>query len=504
MSILIKNGHLLTTTLTPNNIQTADMFIEGAKITTVGENIQETRADHIIDAKNMLVIPGLNIAHAHSWAQLLKGTLNGGPLEIWILDNLAPPIGWPFTNRQLYLRTLLGAAEMIRHGVTTVWDDVVLTPDFQDSIFSAYRDSGMRAVVTAAMHDKPLHERTLFLKQALPPQLIVPLKAEKLKSVEEWSEITKEIYNKWHDIDNRLNFAVSFSWPQGCSDELMLMAAEFSQEHNLALITHVLETKAQQVTGQVFYGKSIVRYLSEIGVLIPNLSIAHGIWITDDDIELLAQNQVSVLHNPSSNLTLGSGIMPYRRLKQAGVNIALGVDEGYQSKYNPFEMMRMAALMHKISDPDYRTWPKAAEILDDAIRGGARSELIYPDVGSLAPGNKADVILIELDPLRFLGTNDLVNQLVYCETGYSVHTSIINGKLVMKDRKLLTIDEDSLFEEINSLMPDFWKMIARENNLELAHIVKPFVEDIYHQAKAIPTGLNRWINDEKEWIQAED
>ena len=307
--------------------------------------------------------------------------------------------------------------------------------------FSALiRDSGMRATITAAMHDKPLHERTLFLKQALPAHLIAPLEAERLKTVDEWAAITEEIYMKWHGFDSRLNFAVSFSWPQGCTDNLMLMAAEFAQEHSIPLITHVLETKAQQVTGQVFFGKTIVKYLNDLGILSPRLSIVHGIWITDDDIHLLAKNQVSVLHNPSSNLILGSGIMPYRKLKQAGVNIALGVDEGYQSKWNPFEMMRMAALIHKISDPDYLVWPRAAEILEDAIQGGARSELVDMEVGVIAPGYKADIILIELNPLRYSQTGDFAKQLVYSETGSSVHTSIINGKVVMKDRKLVTIN----------------------------------------------------------------
>ena len=158
----------------------------------------------------MLVMPGFNIAHAHSWAQLFKGALNGGPLEIWILDNLSPPVGWPFTPRQVYLRTLLGAAEMIRYGVTSVWDDVVLASDNQNAIFSAYRDSGMRATITAAMHDKPLHERTLFLKQALPAHLIAPLEAERLKTVDEWAAITEEIYMKWHGFDSRLELCCIF------------------------------------------------------------------------------------------------------------------------------------------------------------------------------------------------------------------------------------------------------------------------------------------------------
>ena len=108
------------------------------KFYAVNEHIEAIDIEHVLDASGMLVMPGFNIAHAHSWAQLFKGALNGGPLEIWILDNLSPPVGWPFTPRQVYLRTLLGAAEMIRYGVTSVWDDVVLASDNQNAIFSAY------------------------------------------------------------------------------------------------------------------------------------------------------------------------------------------------------------------------------------------------------------------------------------------------------------------------------------------------------------------------------
>lgn len=501
MSILIKNGLILTLDEQDHTYDNADILIEGDRILEIGKHIEAQGVERVIDASNKLVMPGLNVAHAHSFAQLFKGVFDGLPLDVWILDTNAPPLGWMASPRQFYLRTALGAAELIRHGATTIWDDLIITPDNQDTIFNAYRDSGMRAVITATMYDRQLPDRTLFLRESLPPNLLEPLLREKLNTPDEWIDISEQIIQKWHGHDGRLNFSISVAWPQGSSDELMLKAADLSRKYHLPFVTHVLETKMQQVTGEVFYGKTVVRHLYDLGVLNPNTSIVHGIWVTDEDIQILADCQVSVLHNPGSNLILGSGLMPLRKLREAGINIALGVDEGIQSKWNPFEMMRTAALMHKVSDPDYRQWSTSSEILSMATRGGARSELLQNEIGCLVKGMKADVILIDLDTIYFTPLNNIKNQLVYCEPGHSVDTSIINGKVVMLNKKILTMDVDQLMEETRLMMPDYWKVHEDRNTLEFPRKVRPFVESIYHRVAQTPTGLNRWIGDEKEWIK---
>ena len=501
MSILIKNGLVLTLNEQDHIHARSDVLIEGDHIIEIGEKIDVQGVDSVIDATNRLVMPGLNVAHAHSFGQLFKGVFDGLPLDVWILDTNAPPLGWMATPRQFYLRTVLGAAELIRYGATTVWDDLILTPDNQDTIFNAYQDIGMRAVVTATMYDKRLPDRTVFLRESLPPELLEPLLSEKLTKPDEWIDLSEQIINKWHGQDGRLNFAVSVAWPQGCSDELMLKAADLAQKYNLPYVTHVLETKMQQVTGEVFYGKTFVRYLYDLGVLNPRTSIVHGIWVTDDDIRILADCQVSVLHNPSSNMILGSGLMPLRKLRDAGVNIAVGVDEGIQTKWNPFEMMRTAALMHKISDPDYQHWPTSGEILSMATKGGARSELLQHEVGALSRGMKADVILLDLDTISFTPLNDVKNQLVYCESGHSVVTSIINGEVVMQDKQILSVDVDQLLEEARLMMPEYWQVHEERNTLEFPNKVRPYVEEIYRRAVHTPTGLNRWIGDEKKWVK---
>lgn len=501
MSILIKNGHILEFDAHSERLYQSDILIDGNFITKIEKNIQVDQVDKVIWADNRLIMPGLNIAHAHSWAQLLKGVVEGGPLEIWILENIAPPKGWSFTPHQIYLRTILGAIEMIQCGATAVWDDLLLTTDLQDHIFNAYKDSGMRATITAAMYDKRHPERTLLLDKTLPPNLLDALSHEKIIPPDDWMEISEKIISKWHQYDDRLNLAISVNWVQGSSDELMVRAAALSEKYHLPFVTHALETKIQQVTGQEYYGKTIIRRIHDLGVLTPRSSIVHGVWVTDEDIALLAGAQAGVLHNPSSNLILGSGIMPYRKYADAGVNIALGVDEGYQSQWNPFEMMRIAGLMHKITDPDSRNWPTSKEILMNATYGGARSELIHHEVGKVAVGQKADLILLNMELLKADSLENISAYLVYCESGNSVETSIINGKLVMEDRKILTIDVDAVISEINSIMPGYFKEQKEYGTLALSNEIRPYMEKIYQKVFETPTGLNRWVGDEREWIQ---
>ena len=193
MSILIKNGMVLTLDEQDHIHARSDVLIEGDRIIEIGEKIDVQGVDHVIDATNRLVMPGLNIAHAHSFGQLFKGVFDGLPLDVWILDTNAPPLGWMATPRQFYLRTVLGAAELIRYGATTVWDDTILTPDNQDTIFNSYRDIGIRAVVTATMYDKRLADRTVFLRESLPPELHEPLLREKLTTPDEWIDLSEGI-----------------------------------------------------------------------------------------------------------------------------------------------------------------------------------------------------------------------------------------------------------------------------------------------------------------------
>ncbi len=503
MSILIEKGYVLTLDGQDRFYERGDVLIQGDRISQVGENIEISGTERVIDASHKLVMPGLNIAHAHSNENLSKGAFDHLPLELWMLY-VYPPLDWSMSNRLIYLRTILGAAEMIRSGATTVQDHVQAwlrpEPEHLDTVFEAYRDIGMRANVATSMADKPYQAKIPSISQILPQELLDALSTAGNCKADEFIELCEYVVEKWHGYDGRLNYVLAPSGPQHWTDDFLMKLDDLSRTYNLPIHTHVLETKTQRVMGEVLYGNSIVRHLYDLGVLSPRMTLVDCIWITDEDIRLMGDSQVSVVHNPASSLKLGSGLMPLRKLLDIGCNVALGVD-GMSSNdsQGAFEMMKMTASLHKIAHPDHQRWPTSDEILSMATRGGARSELIHHEVGALAPGMKADVILLRLNTVYFTPFNDAKNQLTYCETGGSVDTSIINGKVVMEGRKILTVDVDALLEELRFLMPRFW------GNLEKARAwsekLRPYLEDVYWRAVRTPIGLNRWSGDERDWLE---
>ena len=188
----------------------------------------------------------------------------------------------------------------------------------------------------------------------------------------------------------------------------------------------------------------------------------HAIWVDEADIELMARAGCVVAHNPACNLKLGSGVMPFRLLREAGVPICLGSDEASgDDTANLWLVAKQAGLIHKLADPDWRRWPTAGEILDCLIRGGARSLRLQDRIGRVAPALEADLVLLDLDTLASTPLNDLRRQLVFCETGTSVAMTLAQGRIVAEHGRVLTIDEVALRAEVRAIMPEYNAALAR-------------------------------------------
>ena len=206
---------------------------------------------------------------------------------------------------------------------------------------------------------------------------------------------------------------------------------ELSREFDLPYNMHILETRLQRVLGQERYDGSLVQYVNRMGVLDERSLVIHSIWVDEADLELMADSGCSVAHNPVSNLKIGSGVMPWRRIVDHGINMCLGTDESdVDDGINMWTTVKVAGLIHNIADPDYRHWPTATEILRAATQGGARA-MQLDHLGQIAPGSPADVILVDLDALPFMPLNDLRRQFVYCEPGAAVRTTVVAGRVVM-------------------------------------------------------------------------
>lgn len=492
MNLLLKNGLVLKGE--EFEVENSDVLIKDGYIDKVQKNITNFQGK-ILDVSNKIVMPGLVNAHAHSDENFLKGKLDNLPLELWMLYSYPVLEYGPFSKKFIYLRTMLGALEMIKNGVTHVQDDVSGYPkptlDSIDSVISAYNDLGLRASITANLNDKPWHEILPYISQELPGSIKGNLEAE--YSVDTAKEFCEKIIDKWHEPDGKIHFVLAPSGPQRCSDEFLLMMYELSERENLPVHTHVLETKIQAVTGHEFYGKSIIKHLNDLNILNEKTTIIHSVWVDDEDIKIMGDAGVSVAHNPISNLKLGSGIMPLRIMLEAGVNVALGSD-GMSSNdtQNIFEVMKFTGLLHKISNPDYKKWPSSSEVLKMATKGGAISTLTSKELGTIEEGKKADIIVLDNKSLAFTPQNDIKKHLVYCEDGRSVETSIIDGEIVMKNNELLNVDEEYLLAEIKDLFSSF-KKDYEKHTVKANEKLFTYVDDVYWKCVGQNVGINRWV-----------
>ncbi len=266
-----------------------------------------------------------------------------------------------------------------------------------------------------------------------------------------------------------------------------------SKTHDLPFVVHILETKLQRVLGEDKFGKSLVRYVHDLGLLDERMQIVHAIWVDEQDMALITASGATVAHNPVCNLKLGSGIMPFQRLKAHGIPICLGTDEAVaDDSHNLWGAIKMAGLIHKITDPEYQNWPSAATILDCAFTGGARALRQSGQIGQLAVGAQADIILLDLDSLAFTPLNDLDRQLVYCENGSSVRLTMVAGEVVMQDGRLLLVDEAAIKAEARAMMRDYAEAFALAD--AAARELDPFYRAMYLKAAARDVGMNRWAN----------
>lgn len=494
---LIRHARVVNATGGDFQTREADILVRGRMIEAVAPGLAAPDGAAVIDGRGMLAMPGLINAHVHSPGNLMRGMLDCLPLEIFMLYEVPPLSRDVPVKRVNYLRTLLGAIEMLKLGITSVMDDAFHVPvaaaDGIDGIAEAYRDSGMRARMAIDQPNVVEYEKLPFLRELLPERHRRAMEEAPRQSGAELIELYRHLIGTWNGVDHgRIGAAISCSAPQRVTVEYFRDLSALSAQHDLPFNVHILESKLQRVLGAEKYGKSLVRYVADLGLLDERMVVMHAIWVDDDDIALLARARATVAHNPICNLRLGSGVMPFRKLRDAGVTIALGTDEAtVDDTHNLWGAMKLAGMVHTLSDPDYATWPNAPEVLDAVLSGGARALRIEGKVGAIAPGYEADLILVDLDTLAFTPLNDLSRQLVYCENGSSVRLTMVAGKVVMRDGRVLTVDEDAIKREIRALMPDWRAQMA--DALAAARELEPHYRAMYLRAARAPVGMNRWV-----------
>ena len=449
-----------------------------------------------IDATGHLLMPGLVNGHFHSSANHLKGSLESLPLEIFMLFE-TPADGMRDDPRAAYVFTLLGAVEMLKSGVTSVLDDAFFVPapapSAIDAIMQAYADSGIRASMALDQPNVPEIDKLPFLGESLPPYLLARARAPAAMDGAGLLECYRHLIERWHGAaDGRLRAAVSCSAPQRVTVDYFRALDALSRSHDLPFFVHVLETKLQRVLGEEKFGGSLVRYVDGLGLLSDRMNVIHAVWVDEHDLDLLAASGAVVANNPISNLRLGSGVMPIRELKDRGIPICLGSDEAItDDSINMWNVAKLTGLVHNLNGGDYERWPKAAEIVQCLIQGGARALRLPKPIGQVAVGHQADLILVDLDTLPFTPLNDLQRQLVYCEGGTSVRMTLVAGRVVYDNGAVIGVDEKALRAEARDIAAR--RAVADASEADGAARWLPYYRDMYMKAAGRTVGLQRWI-----------
>jgi 5-methylthioadenosine/S-adenosylhomocysteine deaminase len=448
MDLLIRNGLVLESA--HSEPRAADIVIEGVAITAVGDRLPAPAGARVIDASGHLAVPGLINAHTHGRENLLKGLIDNRPLEPWLLQLAA--FSDDRTPEDQYVSVALGAIEMLRHGVSAAYELFthipIVTPEAIAAVLRAYRDVGLRAIVAPSLADIPYHRTIPGFAERLDPLLLSALDGLfPTRDPAELLAIMQQAVREWRIGTERdlVRLGLAPVIPERCSDAFLGACRDLACSHGLPLHTHLLETRLQAVERYRRDGCSTPTALDRLGLLGPTTSLAHAVWVTADDIDLIAARGCAVIHNPLSNLKLGSGIMPMRRMIDRGVRLAIGTDGCASSDHqNLFEAARLASYLHRPLEPDYEAWPRAARILECVWEGGAHALGLTGRLGRIAPGYLADIALLDCDSEALTPLNNAVNQLVFCENGRAIRTVIVNGRIVLEGGEPSLVDAPAI------------------------------------------------------------
>jgi 5-methylthioadenosine/S-adenosylhomocysteine deaminase len=435
---------------------TADVVVEGDRITAVGRDASVPPGAEVVDCGRLAIVPGMINAHCHSNENWFRGRWDNLPLEPWMLFSYPKLAGPDQSPREIYLRTLNGGLEMVRSGTTSVVDFLYEMKGFSDeslaAVVSAYRDLGLRALIVLGMSDRAFQETVVLDERLVDPDLLARIADDPPPTWDECEAFARAAVSRYHRPDEGISVGLAPSGPQRCTDGFLQASAALADELDLQIHIHVLETRMQAVSGQRMYGRTLPEHMQALGFLGPRVSIEHGVWLTARDIEILRDTGTTVVHNPISNMKLGSGICPVPMLLEGGVNLALGTDGMSSNDGNDmFAVLKVAGLIHKLWDIDYQRWPGAKEAWRMATLGGARAAGDAAGIGRLEVGRRADLVLLDLDSLVFTPLTRPLNQIVFGSTTTAVHSTMVGGRWVLRDGEVTGIDEPAILAEIREV-----------------------------------------------------
>jgi 5-methylthioadenosine/S-adenosylhomocysteine deaminase len=419
VDLLITNATVVTMDGNRHIIENGQVAVRGDSIFAVGPGPlfpKGVTAKQTLDAKGGLVLPGFINGHTHVPMTLLRGLHDDVTLDDWLRKYIFPAEAKNVTEDFVRWGTRLAVAEQIRGGITTFADMYY----FEDAVAEETKAAGMRGVLGETFIDFPAPDN---------------------KSEPEMLAYTEKFLKRWQG-DPLIHAAPAPHSIYTCSQKTLQDAAALARKYQAPILIHVAEMKKELDDSRAQNGTTPVQYLNRIGILGPDVLAAHCIFVDETDRKILAEKQVGCVHNPSSNMMLASGIAPVVEERAAGIAVGLGTDgpAGSNNDLDLMEEMDLAAKLQKIAKNDPRALGAKA-VVEMATIEGAKALHMDKEIGSLEQGKKADLIIISLDEPNAVPMYDVYAQLAYALKGSDVQTVVIGGRVVMRDRKLLTVNE---------------------------------------------------------------
>jgi 5-methylthioadenosine/S-adenosylhomocysteine deaminase len=472
---------------------TADLLIRGGIIERIAPQIAADDGIEVVDAVGKLVVPGFVNAHYHSHDVMAKGLFEEMPFDIWMLHSNPRSFGRR-SHEEVRVRTLIGAAESLRNGITTIQDFLTVEPQeeaYVDTVLSAYEEAGIRVVFALAVRDRGALDIAPFIARTLPEPIQMRLAGQDRSARDELDFVASQIRRLGKTPTMLQTWALAPSAPQRCSAELLEGIAALSREHDLPVLSHVYETRVQAAAARLDSSESLLDVLARAGLMNDRLGVVHGVWLSPRNIAQIAEAGARVVHNPISNLKLKSGVAPILDLYRAGIDIALGCDNcSCAETQNIFTAMRMLCLLPAVTEPDPGPI-NAGYALKAATLSGARAVGLGGKVGALRPGMAADLTILDLTEPAFVPFNSAARQIVFAESGRAVETVFVDGRPVVRGGKLVTVDEATLAAEAAELAPAFRRdaanLAARNSDL-----TAPLL-DANRAAWKVPLGIQRYV-----------
>ncbi len=438
--MLLKNGYVLQTDKNDIFFKTLDIRVENSEITEIGTDLAPNSNEEHIDLDGDIVLPGMVNSHYHSYTNIIRGTSFGEPLEMWSNDTVA--LGGVLSEKDMTLSAFLGIIEMLKAGVTACVDHIPHLANAH-AIAQVYKSTGFKAGLAPMLHNIKDSDLLYQMDKEIP-------KAEgpsPFPSTDEYIEFYKDFISKFNNPDETTRVMVGINSPQRTDDDLLKVSSDLASEFDLPVHSHLLESRWQRLTADNTY--SPVVKMDQFGLLGENTSLAHCVWLTDSELDIISKRGATAITNPTSNYFLGSGVFPARKFMNRNIPITIGSDGvNCGTNHNMLEILRFFMLTERNSNPDFNNWISVKRGYEMITKNGSSILGFSKPAGEIKVDHAADIVVVDKTQLLDILHSSLPTQLIFNTSSLQVKHVLINGRFVMKDGEIYGLSEKDLRMEI--------------------------------------------------------